>query len=552
MDRPDVVAVVRREVARGALEEDLREADDRVERRPELVRELSQELRALAVGLDQLLVGVLHLFVEPARLQGDRGLARQDLKQLELLGVEDVARELLAEGQDPHQLSFALHRDQQRDLHVGQIRLRLGEGLGHAAPDLDFLGDEDLLVLPQPADERVGHGERRPLALDGPRGGHALDAVLRVLGSVEVEDAVRQGDPAHERLHEGVRQPAHVEEGAHPAPEVRENLLKAVALPEHDPVQPGFDGAAERRERHREQERDDQILPERERVPRVPAFLDVDAEADDEREYPRHQAAVNGHPLGDDAHVDEPVANHRHPEHQREEGVGGDPDRVEPFEPRHDGAREVHIAAEEADDGPPEDQLRAVAPEARLDPPVGQREVGQARQHEDLHVDEEGRVQRAADGRVAPRGQLHALDEQRGRVHRHEEGRERVRDQQHAAPDLGAVQEEQDEVVVEGNHRDEPHEHGALPEERPRRRRGRPEHEHAEVPHREPGQEVRERAVDPALEVPVEDERDQRQVERERDQGKEVVNRHSSAPSTLNRETWCFLRCSSISSLRSP
>src|SRR3989454_7468507 len=178
VDGRDVAPVVRRQGAVAVLEQHSREADDRVQWRPQLMRELRQELRALPVGLDELLVRVLDRFVQATRLQRDGRVAREYLEQLQLLGIEDLAGELLAERQNAEQLAFALHRDQQGHVHLGQVSLRVGERLRHPAAKLDFLRDDDPWVLAQPPDDRVSHGERAPLSLHRARRHHALDAVL--------------------------------------------------------------------------------------------------------------------------------------------------------------------------------------------------------------------------------------------------------------------------------------------------------------------------------------------------------------------------------------
>ena len=337
-----------------------------------------------------------------------------------------------------------------------------------------------------------------------------------------------QRDPLHERLDERVGEPAHVEERAHASPEVRQDLLEAVPLPEDHAVEPALDRARQRGQRDRQKEGDHQIFPQRESVLRLKASFEQDAETDHERQHAGHEAAVDPGPLGDDAHVHQPVADHRDAEQHREQRIRGDPERVHPLQRRHYRADEIHVAAEEADDRSPEDELGAVPPEARLDPSVCARELHQPGQHEDLKIHEEDSVHWAAHGHVSPFRELHGPDEQRRQVEDHEGRRERVRGDEDPAPALAQAQEEQDEVVIQRRNRNHSEEHRVLPEERAVGAPARPEHEHAEVPDRLTAQEVGEGAIDPAVRVSVEDERDQREVQRQRDQRDEIMDCHGA------------------------
>ena len=69
----------------GLLLEHLGVADDGVQRRPQLVAHVRQELRLVLAGLGKLAVRLLELLEEPGVLDGDDGLVGERLQQGDLL-----------------------------------------------------------------------------------------------------------------------------------------------------------------------------------------------------------------------------------------------------------------------------------------------------------------------------------------------------------------------------------------------------------------------------------------------------------------------------------
>ena len=85
------------------LREHLREAEDRVQRRPELVGHVGQELRLVAARGLELLALVRDLAEESGVLDGESGLGGERAEQPDDLWCE-LARYLARDGQDPDDL----------------------------------------------------------------------------------------------------------------------------------------------------------------------------------------------------------------------------------------------------------------------------------------------------------------------------------------------------------------------------------------------------------------------------------------------------------------
>src|SRR5205814_10608938 len=68
----EVVGLLLVDAAEQTLQEDLREADDRVERRSQLVRHVREELRLVPVGGSELLVEKPELVAHPIDVAGER------------------------------------------------------------------------------------------------------------------------------------------------------------------------------------------------------------------------------------------------------------------------------------------------------------------------------------------------------------------------------------------------------------------------------------------------------------------------------------------------
>ncbi len=99
------------DLAEHALDQHFREADDRVQRRPQLVRHVREELRLVLAGDLELAALVLDLVEQPHVLDRDHGLVGEGLYQLDLLL-----------GERPH--FFPAHQDAAERLSFPQQRHR--------------------------------------------------------------------------------------------------------------------------------------------------------------------------------------------------------------------------------------------------------------------------------------------------------------------------------------------------------------------------------------------------------------------------------------------
>src|SRR6266704_1951663 len=106
-----------------------------------------------------------------------------------------------------------------------------------------------------------------------------------------------------------------------------------------------------------------------------------------------------------------------------------------------------------------------------------------------------------------------------------------------------AVQEDQDEVIVEGGQRDDADVDDDLGHERARLVGRPPQQEHAEIPQREAGDEIGEEAIQPAAGVAQQRDPEQGNVEEESGEREELMQAHRYLSRRLS---------SSNSSLRIP
>ena len=149
-----------------------------------------------------------------------------------------------------------------------------------------------------------------------------------------------------------------------------------------------------------------------------------------------HTREVDGALLHGHVDVEEPVADDRRPEHEREHHVGRNAHRVDEVRRRHepgeDEPGEVDDAADQAHQGAQQDQGRAVPPEAGIDVLVDPDQVREPVDEEEVEVEEERRVQETRRRRPSPVRRLHAVHEQRraAQVDDAEDEGQRVRDEQ--------------------------------------------------------------------------------------------------------------------------
>ena len=118
-DVPEVVLLALVEVAEHPLEQDLREADHRVERSAQLVRHAREELRLVLAGDGQLQTLAGQLLVEPGVGQGDGGLAGEGREQVAYLVVEDARLPAPHDERPDHPVGAAQRHGDQRAPAVG-------------------------------------------------------------------------------------------------------------------------------------------------------------------------------------------------------------------------------------------------------------------------------------------------------------------------------------------------------------------------------------------------------------------------------------------------
>src|SRR5262245_5201821 len=236
VDRADVGLLALGELAVQPVQQHLGEADDRVQRRPQLVRHVGEELRLEAAGLHQTHVRGGEPLVQARVLQRDGRLDGEQREHVELLAVEDLTRELFAQQQDAVELVLDLQRHDEGRLDRFQLTLGGLEVFGDARVELRFLFDEQAFSACQPLyDRAVGANrlhagpllEGRLLAIRGE--GVGADVVNHQRG-------MGDGDSAHETVHERVDQLVEVEDRAHALAERQQRLVTAPALAEHQPM----------------------------------------------------------------------------------------------------------------------------------------------------------------------------------------------------------------------------------------------------------------------------------------------------------------------------
>src|SRR5713101_8445710 len=380
--RADVRLLSLRQLAVEAVQQHLREADDGVERRPELVRHAGQKLGLEPAGLHELRVGFGELLVEPRVLQRDGDLIGEDGKHLQLLIVEDVAGELLAHEQDPGELALDLQGHDQRrldrvELTLGRLEVRRDLGI-----QLDlFLHQHPARPVQPLHDPAVDPDRHGPDALaDG--GVLAVDDERAALNVVDHQDAVGERDPANEPVDERLHQPSEIEDRAHPLAEVQERLVAPAPPAEHDALDPLLQPLPDRAHEHGHHEPQWQDDPQRVQLVPVSVLLGRDQHRGEHAPQQEVDRALLHHHV----HVEEAVADDRRPEHQREDHIRGDAHRVHEVRRRHEPG-EDDDAADQADQGSQQDQGRAVAPEAGVDVLVDPDQMREPVDEEEVEVD---------------------------------------------------------------------------------------------------------------------------------------------------------------------
>src|SRR5262245_26906867 len=500
VDRADVGLLPLGQLAVETVEQHLREADDRVERRPELVRHAGQELRLQPARLHELGVRVRELFVEPRVLQRDGDLVGEHREHLELLVVEDVARELLADQEDSGQLALDLQRHDQGRLDRVELVLGRLEVDRDLRIELRLFLDQHPALPVQPLYDRAIDADRRNAGALADGRVLAVDDERAALGIEDHQDAVSQRHAAHEAVHERLHQTAEVEDRAHALAEVQQGLVAAPATAEHQALDALLEPLADGAHQHGQDEAQRQDDPER--IHLIPVGERLSGHERPGEHAPQQQ--VDRALLHQYVHVEESVADDRRAEHQGEDHVGRDAHGVHEIRRRHEAREdepgEVDDAADQAHAGAEQNEGRAVPPEARIDALVYADQVKQSVDEEEIEVGEERRVERAGRGRPAPVRRFHAAHKERrsAQVDHAEHDRQQVRDGQRDAVARRALEEDQDEVVVERRERDDPGVDHDLPEDCGRLVRRAAQHEHAEVPDGHAADEVREQAVEPA------------------------------------------------------
>ena len=530
------------EVAVQAVQQHLGEANDRVQRGPQLVRHVGQELRLEATGLHQPGVGSGQALVQPGVLQRDRRLGGQQQEHVELLIVVDLARELLAEQEDAVQLVLDLQRHDQRGLDRFELALRRLEVFRDTRVELGFFLDQQAFGAGQPLhDGAVGADRVRPRALLQ-RGLLAVvhedagDRIVDHQGGVGGRDAADQ--PVHQRVHQLVE----VQDRAHPLAEVQERLVAALPLAEHH----ALDAVVQSLTQWGQQQRDDGA--DRHDDPERAGFLEVEVvlghrhrhaeqDRDDGADQRVHRGLLHRH-----RHREEAVADDRGAEHQREDHVGRDAHRVHEVggrdEAGQDEAGEVHHAAGQAHQGAEQDERAAVAAEAGVEAPVGPHHLDEAVDHEAVEEQEVRQVERTGGRRPAPIGALDPRHEQRGarEVDQLVDEGAGVGQHQRGAVPGGAVEEDQDEVVVEGRQRDDADVDEDLGQIGGPLVGAGPQQEDAKVPQRHRGGEIGEDPVEAAPRVAQERQRSQGDVEDERYEREKIMRAHAHSPRMIREE----------------
>src|ERR1700730_1576168 len=112
-----------------SLPQRLADADDGVERRPQVMAHVGQKLRLMLAGLCKLAALVLDFVEQPHVLDGDHGLVGEGLDQLDLLGGEraDLRTE---QHDDPDRATFAQERNGQYGPPAAGTRRGLRSVLG--------------------------------------------------------------------------------------------------------------------------------------------------------------------------------------------------------------------------------------------------------------------------------------------------------------------------------------------------------------------------------------------------------------------------------------
>jgi hypothetical protein len=125
-DVPEILRLLLVGVAEHPLQQDVREADDRVERRPELVGHAGEELRLVLACHFQLMALDLELAEEARVLNGEGGLRGEGPEELDDFGGERAER--AASDHEPSDETFLV---EQRN---GEHRARAGREHGAADP----------------------------------------------------------------------------------------------------------------------------------------------------------------------------------------------------------------------------------------------------------------------------------------------------------------------------------------------------------------------------------------------------------------------------------
>src|SRR5215467_4370483 len=386
VDRADVGLLPLGQLAVQPVKQHLREPDDRIERRPELVRHARQELRLQPARLHELSVRVGELLVEPRVLQRDGDLVGEHREDLELLVVEDIARELLADQEDSGQLALDLQRHDQGRLDRVELvlgRLEVDRDLGI---ELRLFLDQHPPLLVEPLHDRAIDPDRCDAGALADGRVLAVDDERAALGIEDHQDAVGQRHAAHEAVHERLHQAAEVEDRAHALAEVQQGLVAAPATAEHQALDALLEPLADGAHQHGQDEAEREDDPER--VHLIPVGVRLGGHERPGEHAPQEQ--IDRALLHQHVHVEEAVSDDRRAEHQGEDHVGRDAHRVHEIRRRHearkDEAGEVDDAADQAHAGTEQDQGRAVPPEARLDALVHADQVKQSVDEKEIEV----------------------------------------------------------------------------------------------------------------------------------------------------------------------
>ena len=131
MDVLEVVVLLLVELAEQPLEQHFGKADDRVERRAQLVRHVREEFRLVLVGDLELAALVLDLAEQPRVLDGDHRLVGEGLEQRDVLVGE--AADIVAANEDRAD-AFALPDHRREDRRLDADRLAAATRVrGHAS-----------------------------------------------------------------------------------------------------------------------------------------------------------------------------------------------------------------------------------------------------------------------------------------------------------------------------------------------------------------------------------------------------------------------------------